>query len=74
MELYRNGIQELKLSKETEEYLKELQKEFMPEDAKVGIIQIWLDELSENYVCSMMIYKEAFSHEFDTPKDWKLTR
>ena len=45
MELYRNGIQELKLSKETEEYLKELQKEFMPEDAKVGIIQIWLDEL-----------------------------
>ena len=72
MELYRNGIQELKLSKETEEYLKELQKEFMPEDAKVGIIQIWLDELSENYVCSMMIYKEAFSHEFDTPKDWEL--
>ncbi len=38
MELYRNGIQELKLSKETEEYLKELQKEFMSEDAKVGII------------------------------------
>lgn len=72
MELYRNGIQELKLSKETEEYLKELQKEFMSEDAKVGIIQIWLDELSENYVCSMMIYKEAFSHEFDTPKDWEL--
>ena len=72
MELYRNGIQELKLSKETEEYLKELQKEFMPEDTKVGIIQIWLDELSENYVCSMMIYKEAFSHEFDTPKDWEL--
>ena len=72
MELYQNGIQELKLSKETEEYLKELQKEFMPEDAKVGIIQIWLDELSENYVCSMMIYKEAFSHEFDTPKDWEL--
>ncbi len=72
MELYRNGIQELKLSKETEEYLKELQKQFMPEDTKVGIIQIWLDELSENYVCSMMIYKEAFSHEFDTPKDWEL--
>ena len=20
----------------------------------------------------MMIYKEAFSHEFDTPKDWEL--
>ncbi len=72
VELYRDGSHELKLSKETEEYLKELQKEFMPEDAKVGIIQLWLDGLSEDYVCSIMIYKEAFHHEFDTPKDWEL--
>ena len=49
-----------------------MQKEFMPEDAKVGIIQNWLDELSEDYVCSTMIYKEAFHHEYDTPKDWEL--
>jgi hypothetical protein len=72
MELYRNGPHELKLSRETEEYLKEMQKEFMPEDAKVGVIQLWLDELLEEYVCSTMIYKEAFSHEYDTPKDWEL--
>ena len=70
--LYRNGFHELKLSRDTEEYLKEMQKEFMPEDAKVGIIQLWLDELSEDYVCSIMIYKEAFHHEYDTPKDWEL--
>lgn len=43
MALYRNGSHELKLSKNTEEYLKEMQKEFMPEDAKVGIIQLWLN-------------------------------
>ena len=72
MVLYRNGFHELKLSRGTEEYLKEMQKEFMPEDAKVGIIQLWLDELSEDYVCSIMIYKEAFHHEYDTPKDWEL--
>lgn len=72
MELYRNGSHELKLSRETEEYLKEMQKDFMPEDAKVGVIQLWLDELAEDYVCSIMIYKEAFSHEYDTPKDWEL--
>ena len=72
MELYRKGSFELKLSKETESYLKELQKEFMPEDAKVGMIQIWLDELKSDYVCSVMIYKEAFQHEYDTPKDWEL--
>ena len=34
-------------------------------------IQLWLDELSQDYVCSTMIYKEAFDHEYDTPKDWK---
>ena len=72
MELYRNGSHELKLSRETEEYLKEMQKDFMPEDAKVGVIQLWLDEPAEDYVCSIMIYKEAFSHEYDTPKDWEL--
>ena len=72
MELYRNGSHDLKLSRETEEYLKEMQKDFMPEDAKVGVIQLWLDELAEDYVCSIMIYKEAFSHEYDTPKDWEL--
>ena len=72
MELYRNGFHELKLSGKTEEYLKEMQKDFMPEDAKVGIIQNWLDELADDYVCSIMIYKEAFSHEYDTPKDWEL--
>ena len=72
MVLYRSGFHELKLSKDTETYLREMQKEFMPEDAKVGVIQLWLDELSEDYVCSMMIYKEAFNHEYDTPKDWEL--
>ena len=59
MELYGSGQHELKLSKDTENYLRQMQKEFMPEDAKVGIIQLWLDELSQDYVCSIMIYKEA---------------
>ena len=72
MELYGSGQHELKLSKDTENYLRQMQKEFMPEDAKVGIIQLWLDELSQDYVCSIMIYKEAFDHEYDTPKDWEL--
>lgn len=72
MELYRSGQHELKLSKDTENYLRQMQKEFMPEDAKVGIIQLWLNELSQDYVCSIMIYKEAFDHEYDMPKDWEL--
>lgn len=31
-----------------------------------------MDELPEEYVCNIMIYKEAFNHEYDTPKDWEL--
>ncbi len=72
MDAYRRSNHELKLSKHTEEYLKEMQKEFMPEDSKVGIIQLWLDNLSDEYVCSLQIYKEAFHHEYNTPKDWEL--
>jgi predicted P-loop ATPase len=72
MAQYQSGAHALALTQETQAYLKELQKEFMPEDAKVGIIQQWLDELSDDYVCSTMIYKEAFFHEYDTPKDWEL--
>lgn len=34
MELYGSGQHELKLSKDTENYLRQMQKEFMPEDAK----------------------------------------
>ena len=73
MVLYKNTKHhKLKLSKETEEYLKNMQKDFMPEDTKVGIIQSWLDECTETHVCSMMIFKEALHHENDEPRQWEL--
>ena len=72
IELYRNSNHDLKLTKKTEEYLRELQKQFMPEDTKVGIIQAWLDECTEEYVCSMMIYREALKHELEEPKQWEI--
>ena len=72
MVIYRNCPYELKLSKEMEEYLKELQKQFMPEDTKVGVIQAWLDECTEEYVCSEMIYREALRHDYEEPKQWEI--
>ncbi|SHK83970.1 Predicted P-loop ATPase and inactivated derivatives [Hespellia stercorisuis DSM 15480] len=72
MEWYRSFTDhELKLTKETELYLKELQQQFMPEDTKVGVIQAWLDATTEEYVCSIMIYKEALHHENDEAKQWE---
>lgn len=73
MVLYRSTkYHKLKLSPETEEYLKNMQKEFMPEDTKVGIIQEWLDNCGEDYVCSLMIYREALKHEYEEPKQYEI--
>lgn len=73
MVLYRSTkYHKLKLSSATEEYLKNMQKEFMPEDTKVGIIQEWLDNCEEDYVCSLMIYREALKHEYEEPKQYEI--
>lgn len=72
MQLYKESAHELKLSKESEIYLKELQQQFMPEDTKVGLIQAWLDATEEEYVCSIMIYREALNHNTDEPKQWEI--
>jgi len=72
MVIYQNCPHELKLSREMEEYLKEMQKQFMPEDTKAGIIQAWLDDCGKDYVCSEMIYREALGHEYEEPKQWEI--
>lgn len=66
MEDYRNNPNhDLILSKEAENYLKELQKDFTPEDTKVGIIQEWLDHCNKEYVCTQMICEEALGKNKD---------
>ena len=53
-----------------EEYVKELQKSFMPEDTKAGIIEGWLEKCGEEYVCALMIFREALNHPYDDMKQW----
>lgn len=72
MVLYRSGKIRLTLSKEVEKYLKELQKEFMPEDTKAGLIQAYLESFIGKQVCSKQLYKEALNHPFDEPKQWEI--
>ena len=55
-----------------DQYLKEFQKQFMPEDTKAGMIQGFLDSYKGNMVCSKMLYKEALNHPFDEPKQWEI--
>ena len=72
MFIYRNFPLKLTLSKEMEKELRELQKEFMPEDTKAGLIQSFLDNFSGTQVCSKLIYAEALNHAFDEPKQWEI--
>ena len=53
-------------------YLKEHQRDFMPEDTKAGMIQAYLDKYTGETVCSKQLYKEALNHTFDEPKQWEI--
>ena len=72
MELYRaDDKHDLKLPKKMENYLKEMQKDFMPEDTNIGVIQAWLDNCCVEYVCSRMIFDEVMAREGEVPKPWQ---
>ena len=72
MTIYRSGSFRLNLSKQMNKELRELQKQFMPEDTKAGLIQSFLDDFSGTQVCSKLIYAEALNHSFDEPKQWEI--
>ena len=68
MEIYRSGKFLLTFSPDMEDYVKFLQKDFMPEDTQTGMIQAFLDNYEEDYVCSTIIYQEVFHQEGIVPK------
>lgn len=72
MFIHQNFQIRLALSKEMEKELRELQKQFMPEDTKAGLIQTFLDGYKGNQVCSKQLYAEALNHIFDEPKQWEI--
>ena len=72
MFIYQNFPVKLTLSKDMDKELKELQKQFMPEDTKAGLIQSFLDNYKGTQVCSKLIYAEALNHPFDEPKQWEI--
>lgn len=72
MFIYHNFPVRLALSKDMEKELRELQKQFMPEDTKAGLIQSFLDEYKGSQVCSKQLYAEALNHAFDEPKQWEI--
>ena len=69
MTIYRAGGWKLTFSPEMVRYLKEHQKDFMPEDTKAGMIQAFLDSYTGDTVCSKQLYKEALNHAFEAMGD-----
>ena len=63
---YKSGDFKLSFTPEIIQYLKEHQRDFMPEDTKAGMIQAFLD------LCSKQLFKEALNRPFDEPKQWEI--
>ena len=57
-------------TKEIEEEAKKLQKEFMPEDTNAGIIQAFLDDYEDDYVCTKLLFDDAL-HRTGEMKQWE---
>ena len=72
MTVYKGGGWKLALTPKMARYLKEHQRDFMPEDTKAGQIQAFLDSYTGGAVCSKQLYKEALNHAFDEPKQWEI--
>ena len=72
MTVYRSGDFKLSFSPEMVRYLKEHQRDFMPEDTKAGMIQAYLDRYTGSMVCSKQLFREALNHPFDEPKQWEI--
>ena len=49
MEIYRSGRFKLAFSPTMQRYLKEHQRDFMPEDTKAGMIQAYLDKVHREH-------------------------
>ena len=65
MEIFRSGDFKLMLGKESSDYLKEYQKQFMPEDADAGMILSFLDDFKGDRVCSKLLWKEALRRDYE---------
>ena len=71
MEIYRTGKFSLKLTKELEGQISEYQKAFTPEDADLGMILAFMQDTTEQRVCSKMLFREALKHDYIQPQRWQ---
>ena len=70
MQIYRSGNYSMKFPKDIQDQLNIYRENFMQEDTMAGKIQAWLDTYEGDYVCSLMIYREALDNPEANPKKY----
>lgn len=68
MHIYETDNPPLKLSAETEKYLREYQADFTPEDYEEGLIESWFEQTDYDRVCTLMIYNECLGRPDKPPQ------
>lgn len=69
MEVYQSGEYSLVLPKHLADELAKYQTRFTPEDSDAELIEQFLEETTEKYVCVSMLLQEALGYtEYDRPK------
>ena len=72
MQIYKQDEDKpLCLPRRMEKRRHELQLQFMPEDGKAGIIRDWMEKRAPEYICGMMVWREALG-ETQQPKNYEL--
>ena len=61
----------LKFSPTMQKEIDAYRKQFMQEDTMAGTVQGWLDNYDGDYVCTKLIWKEAFDHPVGEPKKFE---
>ncbi|RFZ81012.1 virulence-associated protein E [Lacrimispora amygdalina] len=73
MEIFKSGNFKMKFSPEAAKYMKEYQRQFMPEDTWAGKIAGFLEGYTGKMVCSLQLYAEALNRPYDEPKKWEIS-
>lgn len=62
-QIYKSGKFRLVLSESVTDQAKEMQDKYLEEDARIGLIQNWLETYTGDYVCVAQICNEVFKNE-----------
>ena len=71
MEIWKSGKTRLKLGPEVEAEVRKRQRQFMQEAVDAGLILAFMQDFTEDKVCSKQLFREALHNEYSQPQRWQ---